>query len=113
MIGVLQKEEFKNFFGSECEANSMTTPQLLSRAQKSWDIYHINLMDYRGEMSDTQTCWKNLLGDHVINTENDAGDDIASIISGIILKSVGTGSESEKMEKEELTDTTTTTTHIR
>ena len=107
------KEEFKNFFGSECEANSITTSQLLSRAQKSWDVYHINLMDYTGGRYGVQTCWKNLLGDHAINTEDGTGDDIASIISGIILKSVGTGSESEKMEKEELTDTTTTTTHIR
>lgn len=107
------KQEFKNFFGSECEANSMTTSQLLGRAQESWDVYHINLMDYRGGMYDTQTCWKNLLGDHVINTENGAGDDIASIISGIILKSVGATAEPKKAKEEEPTETATTTTHIR
>lgn len=110
----IARDEFNHLFTPSREATfSRTTSEILAKVQESWDVYHINLMDYRGGMSDTQTCWKNLLGDHVINTENGAGDDIASIISGIILKSVGTATEPEKVKKEEPTDTATTTTHIR
>lgn len=104
--------EFKSLFGEVSEAPSMTTPQLLERAKESWDVYHINLMDWSGAVSRTQGCWKELLGDHFINTENDAGNDIAEIISGIILKSAGTGWTKPQEVKEQPT-TTETTTHIR
>lgn len=106
----ITKTEFKELFGDSSEVNSMTTSQILKEAQKSWDIYHINLMDYIGSTAITQSSWRNLLGDNMINTENGTGDDIASIISGIVLKSVGI-TDSEK--KEVSTDIETTTTHIR
>lgn len=110
---ILTEEEIRNFFGTIEETGPVTTSQILDRVRKSWDVYHINLMDYSGKLSRTQECWKNLLGDHAINTENGAGDDIASIISGIILRSVGTTTEPEKVKEEEQTDTENTTTHIR
>lgn len=109
----LTKEEIRTLFGTSSEVDTMTTSQILKRAQESWDVYHINLMDWSGATSATQRCWKELLGDHAINTENGAGDDIASIISGIILKSVGTTTEPAKVKEGEPTDTETTTTHIR
>lgn len=107
-------DEFSRLFTPSKEVKcSMTTSEILAKVQESWDVYHINLMDYIGGMADTQMCWKNLLGDHVINTENSAGDDIASIISGIILKSENPATKPEKRNRKESTDIITTTTHIR
>lgn len=107
----ITKSEFNTLFGTSSEVDSMTASQLLNRVQESWDVYHINLMDYSGAMSATQRCWNELLGDHVINTEDGEGNDIAGIISGIILKSAGTAWTKSETKKEEPTGTETT--HIR
>lgn len=111
----VHKQELETLFGTRSEPNSMTTSQILAAAQESWDVYHINLMDWSGAVSRTQSSWKELLGDHVINTENGEGNDIADIISGIILKSAGTAwTKPEEVKHEEPTATeTTTSTHIR
>lgn len=109
----LTREEFKRIFGTDSEVNQMTTSEILRQAQESWDIYHINLMDYAGVSGKTQSQWKSLLGDHLINTEDATGNDIAGIISGIILKSAGTGWTSSKKEEKVEPTATETTTHIR
>lgn len=80
----------KSLFGYDPEVPTVLTSQILKEALESWDIYHINLNDYIGGSPKVQAGWKELLGDHVITTENQTGNDIAEIISGIILKSAGT-----------------------
>ena len=66
-------------------------------------------MDWSGASHSTQSYWKGLLGDHVIDTEGASGDDIAGIISGIILMSAGTAvTKSEEIKPEEPTVTETT-----
>lgn len=86
----IHNDEFKKFFGNG-DVSSKTTSEVLKKAQQHWDVYHINVMDYSGMKSMTRECWSEYLGNHVINTEGDNGRDIPDIISGIILKSVGTG----------------------
>lgn len=81
------RTEYVGIFGNSPETD-LATSKILSDASEMWDIYHINLMDYSGIQKRTQDSWKELLGDHVINTENGTGDDIPAIIAGIILKSV-------------------------
>lgn len=107
----LASTEFKKLFGNS-DVSSMTTSEILKEAQRKWDVYHINLMDYSGMRSMTQKCWKELLGDHVVNTEDGNGKDIPEIISGIILKSVGTGWTKPQVAKEEPVPSKETT-HIR
>lgn len=107
----INSTEFKELFGNS-DIPSMPTSEILKEAQKKWDVYHINLMDYSGANTTTQKCWQGYLGDHVINTEGASGNDIAGIISGIILKSAGTvWTKSKEVKAEE--PTTETTTHIR
>lgn len=107
----LSTVEFTRLFG-DGDTPMMTASEILKQAQEKWDIYHINLMDYSGMKSMTKSCWQEYLGDNVINTENGAGDDIPEIISGIILKSVGTGWTKPQVTKEEPTPNKETT-HIR
>lgn len=108
----ISKQEFMELFGDSNETLSMPTSEILEQAKEKWDIYHINLMDYSGMKAMTQKCWQDYLGDHVINTEDGGGSDIPEIISGIILKSVGTGWTKPQVAKEEPTPDKETT-HIR
>lgn len=103
--------EFKNLFGNG-DVPTMTSNEILKLAEKKWDVYHINLMDYSGMKSMTQKCWHDYLPDHVIHTEDSEGNDIPEIISGIILKSVGTGwTKPQEAKKEPSSDKEPT--HIR
>ena len=99
----LSKDEIKRFFGNGSEKD-IPTSEILNMARENWDVYHINLRDWSGNKKAVQDYWKQLIGDHLINTENGTGDDIADIISGIILKSAGTGwtkQESPKIEEKQ------------
>lgn len=109
----LTRDEYKQLFGNYPEVDQ-TTSKILKDTQEVWDVYHINLMDYSGMRSMTKRCWEELLGDHVINTEDGEGNDIPEIIAGIILKSVGTGwTKPEKKEVKPCIDKKEETTHIR
>lgn len=103
--------EFKRLFGNG-DVSTMTSDKILKLAEMKWDVYHINLMDYSGMNSRTRECWRGYLGDHVINTEDSEGNDIPEIISGIILKSVGTGWTKSQVSKVEPSPSKETT-HIR
>lgn len=108
----LSTVEFTNLFGDE-DMTSVSSTDLLKNVQKKWDVYHINLMDLSGRLGRTQSSWKELLGDHVINTEDGEGNDIPEIIAGIILKSVGTGWTKPEKEVKPYIDKKEKTTHIR
>lgn len=94
--GSISKSVCKDLFG-EGEAE-ITTSAILEEAKKQWDVYHINLMDYLGQHEYVRSNWSNLLGDHVINTEDEAGKDIPNIISGIVLHSYNSTNADEKLD---------------
>lgn len=94
--GSISKSVCKDLFG-EGEAE-ITTSAILEEAKKQWDVYHINLMDYLGQHEYVRSNWSNLLGDHVINTEDEAGKDIPNIISGIVLRSYNSTNADEKLD---------------
>lgn len=111
----VDSSEFERLFGNG-DVPTMTSNEILKLAEKKWDVYHINLMDYSGMKSITQKCWHDYLLDHVIHTEDSEGKDIPEIISGIILKSVNSvpkvssiGGQAFVSANEPVTETT----HIR
>lgn len=93
--GVIDERTAKNLFGDG--EKDVTTSEILEEAKKQWDVYHINLMDYLGQHDYVRTNWKNLLGDHCIETESGDGKDIPSIISGIVLRSYNESATDEKL----------------
>lgn len=92
---MIDKETGKTLFGT-CEKD-VTTSEILDEAKKTWDVYHINLMDYLGQHEYVRSNWKNMLGDHYIETESADGKDIPSIISGIVLRSYDESASDEKL----------------
>lgn len=93
--GSISKRACKELFGTG--EDDVTTSEILEEAKKQWDIYHINLMDYLGQSGYVRENWKNLLGDHVIETETGDGKDIPTIISGIVLRSYNETDVEEKL----------------
>ena len=93
--GMIDKETGKALFGT-CEKD-VTTSEILDEAKKTWDVYHINLMDFLGQHEYVRRNWKNMLGDHYIETESADGKDIPSIISGIVLRSYNESASDEKL----------------
>lgn len=93
--GLIDKETGKALFGN-CEKD-VTTSEILDEAKKTWDVYHINLMDYLGQHEYVRSNWKNMLGDHYIETESADGKDIPNIISGIVLRSYNDSASDEKL----------------
>lgn len=93
--GVIDERTAKTLFGDG--EKDVTTSEILEEVKKTWDVYHINLMDYLGQHDYVRTNWKNLLGDHCIETECGDGKDIPSIISGIVLRSYNESASSEKL----------------
>lgn len=67
-----------------------TTQEILDIARKNWDVYHINLRDWSGAQLHVIAPWKEMLGNNLICTEDNFGNDIPDIIAGIIIKSAGT-----------------------
>lgn len=74
-------------FGNANPESGLSTSKLLDMTIASWDVYHINVLDYQGTEAYVKTRWQSLLKEHLINTERGDGNDIAGIISGIILSS--------------------------
>ncbi|MCQ2974999.1 MAG: hypothetical protein MJ211_09325 [Bacteroidales bacterium] len=61
----------------------MTAKEIIDECQKKWEIYHINILDYRGKMHDVAQCWKPLLGDHFIEVEANTDTNISNMIASI------------------------------
>jgi len=91
---VISQKVGEELFGN-CE-NDVPTSEILSEALQKWDVYHINLKDYLGSTSAVINSWKDLLGENVITTENGDGNDISSIISGLVLRSFNGDSDKKK-----------------
>lgn len=81
----ISKAEMRDICGDSIETFQMATSDILDAARQKWDVYHINLSDYMGAQPKTQQPWRELLGDHFINTEGDSGNDIPEIIAGIVV----------------------------
>jgi len=65
------------------EAGNITAIELLTEAQKKYDVYHIHIHQTRsGQIESTIDGWKELLGDKLIIAE--AKEDVPNIISSII-----------------------------
>jgi hypothetical protein len=64
---------------------SVSDTSILDEAREKWEVYHINLMDYSGKYPSTQRYWKQILGDHLINTETSDGNDIVDIIPKLVV----------------------------
>jgi hypothetical protein len=82
----LSTDEIKRIFGDGCES-SLTSAKLLESAQKSWNVFHINLSDWSGMFKETQQDWSARLGENFINTENSSGNDIPDIIAKVVIAS--------------------------
>ena len=80
----ISKRDLNDLFGGA--QSDITAAEAFTEASKNWDIYHINVKDYRGSRDDVQTQWKQLLGDHFVNTQTSDGTDIPDIIADIVIK---------------------------
>lgn len=79
--------ETEKVFGERSQTTILAS-ELLKDAQESWDVYHINVMDYSGCRQGTAESWKDYLDNKCICTESRDGSDVADIIAGIIVSAV-------------------------
>ena len=90
----------KNLFGDQ---GDIQLDKVLEEAREKWDVYHINVMDYAGKARGTQNQWKELLKDHMINTETSDGKDIIDIIPKIVMSSyTESGGKIDNIDKDDL-----------
>ena len=79
-------KSLSKIFGDGLESN-LTAGEILDEAREGWDVYHINIRDYRGRASDVQKSWKELLGDHFINVESNNDTNVSNVITALAIKS--------------------------
>lgn len=73
-------------FGDSLQSN-LTATEILEETKKSWDVYHINILDHSGQRIVTQKSWKELLGDHLINVESNDNTKVSNVITALVVKS--------------------------
>ena len=73
------KSSLSEIFGSG--EKSMTSEEIIKEAQQKWEIYHINILDWSGQMNEVKTCWEKLLGDHFISVEANTDTNISNMIA--------------------------------
>lgn len=83
----ITKNSAKKFYGDDIQPTQIAASDILALAQQSWDVYHINVMDYSGSRKSVEESWRAYLGDNYINTQSRDGKDIPAIIAGVVLKS--------------------------
>lgn len=88
--------DIQKIFGETPEEGILTASELLKEAKKTWDVYHINCMDWSGTYERTQNTWKEYLGEDFINTQTSTGKDIDEIIPKLVLQSY-TGKKDEEI----------------
>lgn len=97
------KKSLNSIFGDTLQAD-MSDTEILDEARESWDVYHINILDYRGRRNDVQNCWKQLLDDHLINVEGNDDANVSDVIAALAIKSYreqyGTSSASSEVSEE-------------
>jgi hypothetical protein len=75
--------EVHKLFGDNVECD-MTLDKLLLEASAKWHVWHINLKDWTGMTPEIQGSWKNILGEHFVNTDA-SGLDIPTQIADIVI----------------------------
>ncbi|MBQ3656754.1 MAG: hypothetical protein II956_07915 [Bacteroidales bacterium] len=78
------KNALKEIFGGA--EKDMTSAEIIGEAQKNWEIYHINILDYAGKMKATSSCWQELLADHFISVEANSDTNISNMIAQIAIE---------------------------
>ena len=78
------KSALKNIFGGA--EKDMTSEEIIKEAQQKWEIYHINILDWAGQMKEVKTCWENLLGDHFISVEANTDTNISNMIARLAVE---------------------------
>ena len=78
----LTRGELSRIMGSATE-NNFTDKQLLEAAQKTWDVYHLHILQGSDGMNSLHY-WKELLGDHCISVSD--YKDVSKVIADIVVK---------------------------
>ena len=79
-------KSLSEIFGDSLQSN-LTATEILEETKKSWDVYHINILDHSGQRIVTQKSWKELLGDHLINVESNDNTKVSNVITALVVKS--------------------------
>jgi len=79
-------ENLKEIFGDSLQSD-LTAAEILKEAKEGWDVYHINILDSSGKRKVVQDSWKELLGDHFINVENNDNTKVSDMIAELAIKS--------------------------
>ncbi|MBP5457368.1 MAG: hypothetical protein J6Y37_12780 [Paludibacteraceae bacterium] len=64
----------------------MTAEEILEAAQKNWEVYHINVLDYSGRLKGTKDNWKKLLGDHYIEVDSNSDTNVSNVIACLAIE---------------------------
>lgn len=96
------KHSISSIFGDNVEADLNST-KILDEAKEGWEVYHININDYDGRSASCKNSWTNLLGDHLINVDdNDAN--VSNVIAALAIKvyneQYGSSSASSEVNEE-------------
>lgn len=80
----ISKATLRNLMG-EGEYKDYTASELLEEAKKTYNVYHLNILEgNQGSSSRTLSTWKELLGDNLINVKK--REDVSNIIADIVSK---------------------------
>lgn len=85
--------EVRKLFGDSVERD-ITADGLLLEASVKWHVWHINLKDWAGMSPETQSGWKNILGERFVNTDA-SGLDIPTQIADIVISAYKQSSAAE------------------
>ena len=79
------KNALTSIFGDGTQTD-MSATEMLDEAREAWEVYHINIKDYRGRREDVQSCWKQLLDDHLINVDDNSDSNVSNVIAALAIK---------------------------
>ena len=79
------KEAIASIFGDNLESD-ITAGEILDELRQNWEVYHINIMDWAGQSNKTQSCWKELLGDHLINVDASDDSNVSNVIAALSIR---------------------------
>lgn len=85
-LKIYPRKSLSKIFGDGLQSD-LTAAEILDETRKDWDVYHINILDYRGKRSDVQDSWKQLLGDHLINVESNDDANVSNVIAVLAIES--------------------------
>lgn len=94
----IDKDTLTKYLGDGYQS-SISAKDAIVEAEKSWNIYHINILNWSGKLRITQNCWKDLLGNNVINIDDTSNGSIADIIADLAIKHYETVNSEDRQEK--------------